>query len=64
MPNAQIDLKQVARLRTFKIDYSNVHTLDYVDKNNLKPQTFRESPDAYRAGCIQRRRAASPSVFL
>ena len=42
MPSAQIDLKQVAQLRNFKIDYSSVRTLDYVDKNNLKPQTFSE----------------------
>jgi hypothetical protein len=42
MPNTirSIDIRNVKQLRSFKIDYSKVRILDYVDKDNLLPQEF------------------------
>lgn len=42
MPVSDINLSQIARLRNFKIDYKKVRNLEYVDKNNLQPQTFAQ----------------------
>jgi len=33
-------VSKIRQLRPIKIDYSRVHNLEYIDKNNLKPQTF------------------------
>lgn len=45
---AKIDLSKVTRLRSFKIDYDNVHVLEYIDKNKLQPQTFAQYKAALR----------------
>ncbi len=37
---ARTDTSKVARLRSWKIDYSRVHVLEYVDREKLPPQTF------------------------
>ena len=42
MPSSAINFTQIQRLRSFKIDYQNVRTLEYVDKNNVRPQTFAQ----------------------
>jgi hypothetical protein len=44
MPNEffSVNLAKVRQLRPFKIDYSRVRRLDYVDKDNLLPQTFAQ----------------------
>lgn len=44
MPNdsSSIDTKNVRQLSQFKIDYSNVRNLEYIDKNNLPPQSFSQ----------------------
>lgn len=39
---SSLNLTKVRQLRQFKIDYSRVRNLEYVDKNNLPPQTFSE----------------------
>jgi hypothetical protein len=39
---SSINLSKIRQLRPFKIDYSRVRNLEYVDKDNLKPQTFKE----------------------
>ncbi len=41
-PISHINIDKVKQLRPFKIDYSHVHKLEYIDKNKLKPQTFKE----------------------
>jgi hypothetical protein len=41
-PISHINIDKVRQLRPFKIDYSQVRKLEYIDKNNLKPQTFKE----------------------
>jgi hypothetical protein len=41
-PTTNIDVSRIAKLRTFKIDYRVVRNLDYIDRNNLRPQTFAE----------------------
>ncbi|MGI5939324.1 MAG: hypothetical protein ACOX8V_01300 [Thermoleophilia bacterium] len=53
MPVSRIDLKQVNRLRSFKIDYEKVRTLEYIDKNNRPPQTH-----------AQFRRLIPPTAFV
>ena len=40
--HASIDIRKVVQLRTFKIDYRNVRVLDYVDRENLPPQSFAQ----------------------
>lgn len=42
MPASDIKLTHIERLRNFKIDYKNVRILEYIDKNDLKPQTFSQ----------------------
>jgi hypothetical protein len=37
---SSLNLAKVRQLRQFKIDYSRVRNLEYIDKNNLIPQTF------------------------
>jgi hypothetical protein len=37
-----IDLAKVRQLRQFKIDYSQVHNLEYVDRDQQPPQAFTE----------------------
>lgn len=39
---ASIDVSKVRQLRPFKIDYSRVKKLEYIDKNDVPPQSFRE----------------------
>lgn len=39
---SNIDLTRVRQLRQFKIDYSRVRTLDYIDREQRPPQTFTE----------------------
>lgn len=41
----QLDLRRIQQLRRFKIDYSHVRNLDYVDRDKAPPQTFQQ----YRA---------------
>src|SRR4030095_10421563 len=41
-PISHINIDKVRQLRPFKIDYSHVRKLEYIDKSNLKPQTFKE----------------------
>lgn len=38
----KLDVTKVRQLRPFKIDYSAVRNLHYVDKKRLKPQTFAD----------------------
>jgi hypothetical protein len=42
MPNefSSINISKVRQLRSFKIDYSHVRNLEYIDKDNVPPQTF------------------------
>lgn len=44
MPNitSRMDLSRIKQLRSFKIDYRSIRVLEYVDKNNLRPQTFAQ----------------------
>jgi hypothetical protein len=37
-----IDITKVRQLRPFKIDYRQVQVLRFIDKNNRRPQTFKE----------------------
>lgn len=37
-----IDTSKVRQLRSFKIDYSQVRNLDYIDKSDAPPQSFNE----------------------
>jgi len=37
---SSLNLAKVRQLRQFKIDYSRVRNLEYIDKNSLPPQTF------------------------
>ena len=39
---SSLNLAKVRQLRPFKIDYSRVRNLEYVDKHNLPPQAFAE----------------------
>lgn len=39
---SSIEIGKVRQLRSFKIDYSRVRNLEYIDKDNLPPQTFIE----------------------
>jgi hypothetical protein len=39
---SQLDLKKVRQLRPFKIDYSRVAQLRFIDKDGRKAQTFKE----------------------
>ena len=39
---SRIDIDKVRKLRPLKIDYSRVRKLELIDKNNRKPQTFKE----------------------
>jgi len=39
---SNIDLSRIRQIRRFKIDYRQVKTLELVDKQNLKPQTFAQ----------------------
>lgn len=38
----KVDLRRVKQLRPFKIDYTHVRNLDYIDKDNRLPQSFVE----------------------
>lgn len=44
MPNvtSTLDLSRITQLRSFKIDYRNVRNLEYMDRSNLRPQTFAQ----------------------
>jgi len=39
---SSLDLDKVRQLRQFKIDYSQVHNMEYIDESNLPPQAFAE----------------------
>jgi hypothetical protein len=39
---SNIDVNKIRQLRSFKIDYSNVHNLEYTDKDHMMPQTYAE----------------------
>ncbi len=39
---SSIDVSKVRQLRSFKIDYSRVRNLEYIDKDGLPPQSFAE----------------------
>lgn len=39
---SSINLAKIRQLRPFKIDYSQVRNLEYIDKNNVPPQTFAQ----------------------
>lgn len=39
---SRINIDKVRKLRPLKIDYSRVRKLELIDKNNRKPQTFKE----------------------
>jgi hypothetical protein len=39
---SSINLGKVRQLRQFKLDYSHVHNLEYIDKDRRLPQSFVE----------------------
>ena len=39
---SQLDVRKVRQLNTFKINYSKIVNLQYIDKENRKPRAFRE----------------------
>jgi hypothetical protein len=41
-PVSSVNLTKVRQLRPFKIDYTRVHNLEYIDKDKRPPQTFLE----------------------
>jgi hypothetical protein len=55
MPNefSSIDIKNVRQLSQFKIDYSKVRNLEYIDKNNLAPQSFSQYRELAAAAAMQ-----------
>lgn len=55
MPNefTKINLGKIKQLRQFKIDYSNVRNMEYIDKDRREPQSF-----------LQFREVAPPSALI
>lgn len=57
---SELNLENVRQLRQFKIDYSKVRNLEYIDKDNIKPQSFREFNQLRPSGAMQITEQARP----
>ncbi|HET9653332.1 MAG TPA: hypothetical protein VFP36_14120, partial [Usitatibacter sp.] len=56
-----IDVDKVRHLRTFKIDYSKVRNLQYIDKNNQPPQAFADYKRLVPRGAMATEEQARPT---
>ncbi len=63
MPNqfSSLDLAKVRQLRRFKIDYSRVRNLEYIDKENRLPQTFTQYQHLFPLAAIVTEEQARPA---
>jgi len=64
MPNqfSSLDLAKVRQLRRFKIDYSRVRNLEYIDKENRLPQTFTQYQHLFPLASIVTEEQARPAI--
>ena len=56
-----INVSKARQLRPIKIDYSHIRNLEYIDKNNLKPQTFAEYRRLFVPGVFVTEEQARPA---
>jgi len=55
-----MNVSKIRQLRPIKIDYSRVHNLEYIDNNNLKPQTFAAYQQLVAQGNLEIEEQARP----
>jgi len=63
MPDNKIssmNLSKVKQIRQFKINYNKVRNLEYIDKNNLKLQTFKDFRDRFKLVTIKTEEQSRP----
>lgn len=58
---SRIDLRKVRQLHPFKIDYSHVHNLEYIDKDGRPPQPFAEYRGVVPPAAIETLEQARPT---